>query len=1206
MDSVIALGEIRMEPAIGAPIPGIDTFPPGTPGVFLAKRQKFAGENPQIGLRVRAGQQGYGVSGYSQGVGLPPGEPDPLAGILIYNETFLGLSFDAATGQVSVSTGPLDGAVASVSGQTITLDLPPLPSGVEAGVAPYDVRVQGLRSDLPTSLALPHEFRGMHSFPGGAGAWPEIVQRNEGRKIRFAWENAFGAVQRARYRFATFGGELRGEFRRETENTCTVSGVDDWVADLPDMTHWPANGANTAPFCRTGQIVLELSGVNHPVLREFRLCTQLPPARITSPQATNVKIRALDMRYTGDLVLPESRADANTAQMREWDIPPLNNRSINQGSFDIGWSSGSGVSTGTAHLLGSNPSSSTTTSASSFGFSGAPSRANILRPSVLDTGRIPLFRYPWGWDPIAGATLGADFWLSASLAYYGTLGGQSENLMDATIDPTLNGGLDIFFDFSVLGGLISADITAMPQMGLSLKEVIGRGGLPDDVPGTCFGFNIDLAYEVCGAWIFCAEDRFNLLQVRSPSGCRVHMKSGKEALRGQPLKPSLAPAAVAADGEGNSLVLEADANGTSLLAYHMAGGAVVDSRVLSNAPGVHDIAVQYFGPNRALAVWSQSSLSLEAIGSLMSGPNAARNNSDEIARAQVLRWSVYDGRDWSQPQAVAGAQNGSTGRPRLAVGPCPPVTCFRTTARPVYLVWEFDAANNFNAPDLEVWGAQFTSAAGFTGATRISGTGSSSDMAPTVAWVDSRPLVAWISSPLPHYTQTKTRFTHYRLVNDPANGRLNTTVRNAGLPGGAGWPSLARTGSGKALLAFTVSQDQTVVGNRQALYTARFTCPGDSDACSISHSRLLDPRGRAYMVERPSVAVDNEGEIAIAFRGLGFGPDAQGNYSHPGDPVGMVGGSGEFMAVQVGAFDRPKPVVAPRLFSNDGLVHFRGAMVFDASVDAFIAVSRSAPLALQKHPAWQAAKQFASEAPRQASGAKGLGGGGLVLSNLAATPDFRIESVALDADWLQPGAQVPLQVQLRNVGTDFNPALLGAATLHAAWDAPQGAGVEAMAPVSLASLASNAPRSFDLMAQVPVDHNADEMRTLFVEVRLEVPEHEAMAEDNVAQVEVGAMPVPSGLTVATKLNSPIVFLEWSEIDDPRVAGFRVYKRSESGDFVPYGSSPVAGYADLFAGFRTLEAYRVTSYSARGIESEPSEIMLAQPLHEYYLFGNGFD
>jgi hypothetical protein len=81
------------------------------------------------------------------------------------------------------------------------------------------------------------------------------------------------------------------------------------------------------------------------------------------------------------------------------------------------------------------------------------------------------------------------------------------------------------------------------------------------------------------------------------------------------------------------------------------------------------------------------------------------------------------------------------------------------------------------------------------------------------------------------------------------------------------------------------------------------------------------------------------------------------------------------------------------------------------------------------------------------------------------------------------------------------------------------------------------------------------------------------------------MPAPQNLLAATQVGSPMVTLDWDDATDPRVAGYRVYERAESGEFVPYGSSDVSGYADLFAGFRDKEKCRVSSYSARGIESE---------------------
>jgi hypothetical protein len=1187
-----SLGEIRTVD-VGAPVPGVDVFQRGEQILTKQGGRKGAGFDASLSvtMMIEAGQQGFGSFG--------TGSQGTLLGVTLYEPSYVTLLFDAATGAVQVDSAM--GGSATVSGQIVTVTLPTLPDGT-SGVAPFDLRIAGVRGTQPSLGTAMYEFKGMHSFPSGT-TWPPIAVRNNGRQMRFAWEAGFGQVSSAEVNIFLPNGSLATSAATlEGPSACRLSGASDYVGTLPDMTNWPFNPPNQAPYCRTGFIRVTLVG-KPAAIRAFKLCTERPPAQITSAQVKNVQINALTSTYNGDLDMPFNEADESSSEMQEWDIPPLQNRSKNDGGFTLGKQPNgynqSTLDATSGHRLGNEDTDDTGHDAGAFGFDddGQP-----VRETVLDTGVIPLFRYPWGFSPIAGAVFGADFWLSSTLAFYGKMGYvDGSNLMDATIDPTLNGGLDIFFDLDVLFGLVSASVSAQPQLGLSMKQVIGRGGRTGDESGLCFGFDVDVAMEICA--VFCAEDEFNLFSVREPDNCSVSMQKGLPLGSADQRAPRLLPSALAIDGEAHTVVLEAEASGR-LVAYHMEGTELVSTRTISSSAfGAQHAEVEYLGSNRALAVWSQSSLTSAQLSALMTAPGAVRNNADDLARAQVLRWSWFDGSSWSAPQTVTGAQGGS-GKPRLSVGRCLRFDCLRSSTLSAYLVWEYDTNQNIAAPDIEVWGAYFEYPGGFRGADRISGGGSTSDMHPDVAWLGSTPLVTWISSPLPHYQGSASRRISYRVVDDPDGGRSINPVRLASVPVRAGWPSLARIDSNSAVLAFTVAQDNSVVGNRNALHAAQVDCSGD--ACTFQSTEVRDTNGRQYRVERPVAAVDGDGGVMVSFRGLAFGPDGSGRAGRPSDFVGMLTGTGEHIAVRIPSFAAPITQVAPQGLSNDGLQHFRPDFVFDPAMDGFVGLSQRGTAAITKHAAFAAAKRFAVDSPGAVSGAKALGDAGLVLTTLAPTPDFRIESVTMSEAYMTAGQSRSFSVRIRNAGTDYDPAVHGSAMLLAAWDAPPGAGVEAMTPVALAALPSSGAVVRTRSVTMPAGHQADERRTLFIEVRSSDTTEDAMAGDNLAQHVLGAMPVPQALVASVKANSPMAALDWADSTDPRVVGYRVYKKAENGDFVPYGSTDVSGYADLFAGFRNVEQYRVTSYSARGIESEMSQIALAAPFEESVLFRNGFE
>lgn len=1230
------MGEIRVT-SFGNPIPGIDVFSAGqgqtkrsgarksdasasgaSESGASAGAKEYGGDELYLSVRVSSGQQGHGPWDF--------GTQGDLTGIPLYRDEYLVLVFDGATRALFDAYPTENGrepSLVRIEGSVVTVSLGELPPDA-GGVVPYNLRIKGLVPVAPETYGAGRfRFNGMDSFDPDHG-WTEadITTPNAGREMRFAWESGFGIIQRATLTLQQPHGMpvYQTDFMLEGDSACNLSGVDDYKALLPDMTHWPANAEGDQPYCRLGVIsVSAMGGRVGGTL--FELCTRRPPETIRGDLVLTASrnIDALTNTYTGDLDIPAVSIVANDPKMAEYEVPPQNNAAASKGSFDIrtdaagDWSED--LATATDHTIGNEAADIVAHAQGSFGFDGAATRSNIIRTSILDTGLIPLFRYPWGFSPIAGAVFGADLWMAASVAFYGQLDmhGDGGNLMNATIDPTLNGGVNVFFDLDVLFGVVSASVSAQPQIGLSIKEVIGNGGLAGDEAGACFGFDLDVAMEICA--VLCHEDRFNVFKVRTDddgNSCFVSMKQlGTGPGVGTapwaidpPLKlsaPSQFPSAMANAPGGAGLVLEATADAT-VVAHHMTGTDVDNTLTLAvNAHGVQHVAVEFLNNDTALAVWSQSTLSKAAIEAGMSQPDALRTFALELARKQALYWSLFNGQAWSAPQLVPSAALGS-GKPKIASNLCDSFGCAPPASPVAYLVWEHDAAGNLSAPDMDVWGARFLPGTGFTHANRISSPTGRSDMQPDVAWVGTQPLVAWLSAQLPHLQNLAGRGIVYRIVDFPLGGGITNRLFHAPFPAGTGWPALAARGN-EVVMAFTVAQDTSAVGNRLALHAAKGSC--GIEACTWQYTEVRDPLGRQIRGERPQVALDADGGARILLRGLAYGPDAQGNVAMPADPMGMVIGSGDLVGVTVTDFSTPALQTGVQSLSNDGLQHWRPTMVFDPASDSFITIARVAAEPAVKSRAWDEVRAFTRHSPPAVLKSKALGGGGLVIGAVPAVPDLRVERLELGADYLV-AAEVPVWVDVRNVGSAFKPELNGAMHLHAAWDAPPGVGVPAVDPVPLVGLGGGEGTSIQLNAKVPAGHAIDQRRTLFVEVRAQVPTEDASTGDNAAQVTVGALPVPYHVTTATKIDSPLVTLQWKVDPDPRVAGFRVYRRAENGEFVPYGSSDVPGYADLFAGLSNPEEYRVTSFSINGVESEPSGITLVIPTKTSGVFSDGFE
>lgn len=1202
LNSVKAMGEIRLINR-GMPVPGIDTWENMAGGGL---RGISAGETVQINLRIHAGQQGYGETGMIDDDGDPS-----TAMIAGYQPTDIGIELDLGTGQATLVYGPQFGGSATLQNNLLRVELPPL--SMVGQVVPRNLRVQGLTTNRQNSEGYTN-FEGMYTFPSSA-RFPDavFVRRNAGREIKFEWEAGFGAVQNATLLLKLPGDSAMrpyGTFAIDSETACNVSGLVDYVATLPDMTRLPANQ------CFAGKINVDRN-VGPDAFRMFKLCTLNAPGSLDdrSNQYT-LRVDALANAYQpmfwGDLTPTEQNLSVSDPEMNGYGIPRQDNIAANGGDFEYRINNEQfleqlgGLSTD--HVVASNDTDGQDTYGMLFGFDpDVQSANNIDYTTILDTGRIPLFRYPWGAPPIAGATLGADFWLASELGLYGRLG--SGSFVDASIDPSLAGGVDMFFDLDVLFGLVSASVTASPYMDLLLRDTMGNGGLYNpnaqnpiiQQPGACFTFALDITIEVCA--LFCGEDTFEAFSVSEGDACTVQPKSmldlaladSGKALRLE--RPRLLPNALAVDAYGRQLVVRVDSL-NRLRATHLdAGGNEVVRTIDSATQGVQHIDVTMFTNGRALAVWSESTLTSAQLDTLMR-TQGVRNGSDDLARAQVLRFSRFDGTRWTTPELVPVAQTG-VGKPKLTT--CRwLLTCFRSDI--AFLVWEYDANQNIANPDIEIWGSEWRSNT-FAARIRISNTGTSSDMGADVGYLGSDPIVTWLTNPSGGYNNLASRQIAYRIL-DTTQGTPRNAVQVPPLPVGAAWPSIRTSGSSTVYLAYTISTDGvSVLGNRNALQVARGTC--DSERCTFENTEPRDPHGRRILGERPTVMLDGNGQVVVGMRGLGYARPDGANPARSDDLPGMLVGTGELVNVRVPSFGSATTEVAIVPLSSNGLQHFRPQFAFDAAMDAFIGISEEAVL-----PGGQTALDFIQRLPGAKVAAPISGkslGDGLRMATVSDLPDLRLELVGTSGTYWTASQSKSVRVNLRNAGRAYDPAVDGPVELRMSWDAPAGSGTSANV-YAIPAMPAGGELVLNRTVVVPANHLADDVRTLFVDI---VPTRgsafeDARAEDNQATITKGEMPVPTGLTTRVKTDSPIVGIDWLAPADPRIAGYRVYKRAENGEYVPYGSTPISSFADFFAGFRDVERYRVSSFSARGIESALSAIGEAAPKQQPGLFANGFE
>lgn len=84
------------------------------------------------------------------------------------------------------------------------------------------------------------------------------------------------------------------------------------------------------------------------------------------------------------------------------------------------------------------------------------------------------------------------------------------------------------------------------------------------------------------------------------------------------------------------------------------------------------------------------------------------------------------------------------------------------------------------------------------------------------------------------------------------------------------------------------------------------------------------------------------------------------------------------------------------------------------------------------------------------------------------------------------------------------------------------------------------------------------------------------------------MPAPSDVVALTQPGKPLVFLNWTPLSDPRVAGYRVERTDADGNVEAIGSTLTAGFADITAQFNRTYTYAVFGYTAGGVDSAPGD------------------
>lgn len=832
--------------------------------------------------------------------------------------------------------------------------------------------------------------------------------------------------------------------------------------------------------------------------------------------------------------------------------------------------------------------------------------------TVLFEKTIPLFRWYWGVPEIFSAEVFADLGLRAEYLFnyvlkplqpmssYVETGGRMH------IPITIGVDVDVLFGILVdagaaITGTLSGEVVARARasapsapcvnhrlsFGMDFSYWVEIGcPFPNPFDPTCYIPDIEGSHP-----IFAVNDSdggsclTGQHRVASPwQMLESSLAAGADRTRTPALQRSAVPPAqrramnrhpaIAIDGAGNRLTLYINSTG-ALVADDLPVDGTRSTATLSTAYGLRDVAVMHYATDRAVAVWAQSDLT-----SPPRDPVAV-----DLASRQHLRYAVFDGDSWSAPRNLTSPGFGEGG---VRLARCKPRTLFYRSdcqSNKVGVVFQRNTARRIGG-ESHIYLSQFDGTL-WTLPRRVDTSGTH-NITPAITYLNAQPLVAWVR----YQPDADGRSDHDQL-SDVGRRNLAMRLMDGGSPEEVhtritrvAQPDLAITSSGRVALAYTrAAGTDAFVGTRQALHIGERTCA--SGSCTTSSFAVRDAHGRMIFGERPRLVPNGADGVNVLFRGLAFGamPGAASPESNvmPGDPIGMRTTHGELLNVVSTLAVGQTHVLA---LSNDAGGHFQPSAAFDPVTQEIVSLSARMPAQAMALPA------DAADSVRLLARTEALDDG-LQLSALPNLPDLAIETLHSPATRLTPGANLAVSIGLINGGAAWQPDANRSATLRLYWDTP--ATRETLhGQIVIPALAAGARHLVDMQVPVPATFGNDERQTLVAELLVEDEDGELDGANNAAQLTIGGMPVPAGLHALSVPGSRIVNLAWDAPADPRVAGYRIWIDDDQGVPVPLGSSFNPGFADLSALFGFERRYRVSTYSARGIESELSAPVLAGP------------
>jgi hypothetical protein len=194
------------------------------------------------------------------------------------------------------------------------------------------------------------------------------------------------------------------------------------------------------------------------------------------------------------------------------------------------------------------------------------------------------------------------------------------------------------------------------------------------------------------------SDSEELFDGSKPSPCTVPSTASasltESYVTATTAQPPTSSPSIAVDGFGHTLLVWSDAN-NNIQSRLMSGGQTVGDFTVSSTMGSIDPQVAFYAPNKAVAVWTESSLE--------SSQNATL---EQVLQAQHLKYALWNGSSWSAPQDLTTAAD-SNGEGKVVLAGCLSTTTGCPAGGAVTAVWVRDAVGDLIARQFHLFFAEF-------------------------------------------------------------------------------------------------------------------------------------------------------------------------------------------------------------------------------------------------------------------------------------------------------------------------------------------------------------------------------------------------------------------------------------------------------------------------------------------------------------------